>query len=125
MKKENNKIIEKEEEKDDEDPLPPQDAQIEYVEEGGLAHYLWETLRHWFVYDYQEVKENSLKIIEDELKKIAWNIKEVINQDYNLKDRTQESEEFLDKLRVYVESIDTPHTGEDLNYLFQLVLSYK
>ena len=104
-------------------PKPPTNP--DEIEEGGLVNYIWETFRYWFVYDYQEVKENSLKIIEDELKKIAWNIKEVIKRDKNLKDDSQDNIQFLEQLRIYVESIDTPNTGEDLNYLFQLVLSYK
>ncbi|CAI2386931.1 unnamed protein product [Moneuplotes crassus] len=116
-------------EKDNTTPGLEQETSVNPLEvgdmDGGLVHYLWETFRYWFVYDYQEVKENSLKIIEDELKKIAWNIKEIISRDMNLKDDSKESMEFLDKLRIYVESIDTPNTGEDLNYLFQLVLSYK
>jgi hypothetical protein len=95
------------------------------IEEGGLSQYLWEAFRYWFTNDYQEVKENSLKVIEDELKNLAWNIKDHINRNHNLKDDSNESIIFLDKLRVYVESIETPNTGQDLNYLFQLVLSYK
>lgn len=105
---------------DDEIPTHDQD-----IEEGGLSQYLWEAFRYWFTNDYQEVKENSLKIIEDELKNLAWNIKDRINREINLKDDSTESIAFLEKLRVYVESIETPHTGQDLNYLFQLVLSYK
>lgn len=112
----------KNQDSDEEHQMPP--PEMEDME-NGLVSYLWETFRYWFVYDYQEVKENSLKIIEDELKKIAWNIKEIINRDMNLKDDSQESMQFLEKLRIYVESVDTPNTGEDLNYLFQLVLSYK
>ena len=37
----------------------------------------------------------------------------------------EENQVLIDKLRVYVESLETPNTGQDLNYLFQLVLSYK
>jgi hypothetical protein len=88
------------------------------IEEGGLSQYLWETFKYWFTYDYQEVKENSLKIIEDELKNLAWNIKEQMNKDVDFKADSNENMLFLDKLRVYVESIETSNPGQDLNYLF-------
>jgi len=47
------------------------------------------------------------------------------NKNEGADEREDSKEKFLEKLRVYVESIDTPNTGQDLNYLFQLVLSYK
>jgi len=67
------------EDDDDDDEDIPEEPFSTGIEEGGLSQYLWDTFKYWFTNDYQDVKANSLKIIEDELKNLAWNIKERIN----------------------------------------------
>lgn len=78
-----------------------------------------------FVKGYKETKQNSLKLIEDELRNIAWNVREVIRRDRELRTAPADAAAELETLRVYVDGLTTPSKGPDLHYLLQLALTLK